>query len=511
MDDISNKPSLKKIIQTLYQPVFLIYALSYLITNILSFLGFVKLSWILWFLLPTVILFLGFTILGLLKFFIWKNVSFSSRLENITNRFFFHSPKFVIFVGFFSLFSLIGLIYYYHTVIKATKTTIAVLLPLSMNVEGKANVIKDGERQFLGIKEYLAENNIIEDNIEIKILDHQLSTERTQELVDIELEKGTKYFLCTMTNVSTWLAGYLKEKKSDAVLICTVTSYYNKSAGNELNLSPNQTYRLYIRSDIEARTLSSFVKPESHVVCIYPPSDRYSNNCFGQFNIEMKKKKIEVTEITLTNSNDFELIFRKESDALKMANVVYVADYGENAGKMVELLIEKFTNKDTQLLVTSTLGDQMERKIKESDKPTKELSATQNEFENIIENIESQQFPVTKIPNTNLENFRNDIVKQLKGESSLISGRVDKLLYKGIKYHYCKPDFQDSNADIMTVFTQLSLRCLVNTVNDYNNQGILKSEKFDTFWRKNLEALPEYGRGKIRSEKADVIVQLKTN
>jgi hypothetical protein len=81
---------------------------------------------------------------------------------------------------------------------KACKKRIVVLLPLS---ETNKAAYQDGIRQAIGIVDFIKGKPQLSDKFEVSIRDHNMDANTAELIIKDEIRNGTKYFICTMSNV----------------------------------------------------------------------------------------------------------------------------------------------------------------------------------------------------------------------------------------------------------------------------------------------------------------------
>jgi hypothetical protein len=133
----------------------------------------------------------------------------------------------------------------------SSKERIAILLPL---LEDNKAAYQDGLRQLEGYIELVRSNPDLTDQFEFVLFDHKMSADVADGIIRKELQKGTRYFLCTMSSVcvpiSEKFEKIVKEcsiEGNQPILVSTVAS------SPMVSTSKNSKYRFYVRSQEEAR------------------------------------------------------------------------------------------------------------------------------------------------------------------------------------------------------------------------------------------------------------------
>ena len=420
----------------------------------------------------------------------------------------------------------IGLISFFYFNSLNKKETIAILLPLSSD---KYDVSIEAEKQLTGIKQFLIEDAKMRDangdstsiynDFQFNIFDHKQDPAVAESIAKSEYNKGTRYFISTMTNVSISLAKYL-DKEKNATLVCTTTSYF----GKEFSTKANKLYRLYIRSDKETEELvnTTSINKDSSIVCVIgdfgdeslSKADKYALNSRENFKEALKKKgilKVNVIDIHKEDINQAtNEILENREDKIKKSNVVFVAAYSVGAKEVLFYLKNKpELTKNKIILVTSTLGEEFKA----------------NEFEKVLENTQTDINSILNPFNIDSKDLTNNKPKLSKIKTDLekinrtLSTEIVKS-YKQLPYSFCKPTFTKAESDLRIDFTKITLMCLTNALRNYKNANMIdryiKGYDFDYYWHKSLDVIIEEMKKNdskldnefIKIDGADVIVKL---
>ncbi|MDP1728463.1 MAG: ABC transporter substrate-binding protein [Bacteroidota bacterium] len=187
----------------------------------------------------------------------------------------------------FALMSLINLGYALGNKSKASETNIQRKIRIVMMLPfGEQIQYKDGMRQMYGYVEFLKSNNSAStDDFEFVPIDHLMDYKTAKEIIIKEVNRGTKYFISTMSKVNEDLTANFEDILSQCkfmgqkpILICTVTS------SPKLVLKPNLVYRFYIRSQEEGKQLAQFANGANFSTATYiVVNDQYGIGALEEF------------------------------------------------------------------------------------------------------------------------------------------------------------------------------------------------------------------------------------
>ena len=188
-----------------------------------------------------------------------------------------------IIIGVIS-FAFLGFIYGRQNSIreKECKKRIVVLLPLSE--ENKA-AYQDGVRQAIGVVDFIKSKPQLSDQFEVGIRDHKMDANAAELIIKDEIRNGTKYFICTMSNVCTQVSEnfdkIVQEYNTEGekpILISTVAS------SPKIQTLKNLKYRFYVRSQEEGKVLAEYADkmsfPSAYGIAI---SDAYGHGAIEEF------------------------------------------------------------------------------------------------------------------------------------------------------------------------------------------------------------------------------------
>jgi ABC-type branched-subunit amino acid transport system substrate-binding protein len=244
---------------------------------------------------------------------------------------------------------------------KKSKTRVAILLPFT---GGKKPLIQDGEAQLTGIFRFIGtKGQKYNNDIEYVFIDHENKSDIARNVINEELEKGTRYFFSTMSSVNEKLANYFNTPKVASlkpILVCGVTSYPN------INTKAHSVYRYYVRSQDEAPVLAGKAKEDNikHVVAIIV-EDNYGEGTLMEFEKHFKDKNEGATVVTIKYANDTEISHienkiaenKKQGVFAKEELGILICHYGSGIDDIITSLAKQsiLSSQKPILYVTSTL------------------------------------------------------------------------------------------------------------------------------------------------------------
>ncbi|MFC2170097.1 hypothetical protein ACFLRM_06005 [Acidobacteriota bacterium] len=224
----------------------------------------------------------------------------------------------------------------------------------------------DGERQFNGYMRLIKKHPEISSDFQFIIKNHNMERDTAEKIIKEELEKGTEYFVCTMSEVTQYISNKFEDlvrsyapTKKNPKLIITVSS------SMEVKTKKNHIYRFYIRSLEEADKLAEAAHEdlESRTATFIIVNDAYGKGALAEF-----KKRWEdiylynlVTGVELDKSWSEEKI--EAEIRTKLLNkyqdidslIIFIVHYGNGVTSIFKTL-EKH-NVRSSILATSTASD----------------------------------------------------------------------------------------------------------------------------------------------------------
>jgi uncharacterized protein YifN (PemK superfamily) len=224
------------------------------------------------------------------------------------------------------------------------KERIVVLIPLNKNKSNEP-AYQDGKRQAYGYVDLIEKNSEILDNYEIVFKNHEMNTAKAVEIVAEELEKGTNYFISTMSHISERLSldfEYLVEihkhkNKDKPKLIATVSS------SSKISVKTNRVYRFYIRSNEESDLLARYYSKqnsENRLISI-TVNDNYGNRAREIFNDTYSKPfDINVPLEIKWNKEKIKQQIQKKIAINTEENTFFIVHYGNGLDNIISILDE---------------------------------------------------------------------------------------------------------------------------------------------------------------------------
>jgi len=331
------------------------------------------------------------------------------------------------------------------------KERIVVLIPLNKNKSNEP-AYQDGKRQAYGYIDLIEKNSRILDNYEIVFKNHEMNTAKAVEIVAEELEKGTNYFISTMSHISERLSldfedlveKHKHKDKDKPKLIATVSS------SSKISVKTNRVYRFYIRSNEESDLLARYyskLNSDNRLISI-TVNDNYGNRAREIFN-ETYSKPFDINVPLEIKWNKAKI---KEQIQKKIAlntdnNTFFIVHYGSGLDNIISILYE--LDLKGQLLISHPIT------VKEWNEP--------------IEKILSKYDWATCYPESPSGEF-----------------------YK--------------SEDIIRDFVYFTLHRLIKSIDDSK----VSSKDFDTAWKKSNE--PNRIKYKINSEgDSEIKLKIKTH
>ncbi len=254
------------------------------------------------------------------------------------------------------------------------KERIVLLFPIDSDKESDA--YDDGERQALGFIDFLKIHNDKASNYNFVVRNHELDFDAAEDIIIEELQKGTKYFICTMSSVARPISKVFESHVNEyykgegtPIFISTVAS----SPIITEYLKENCVYRFYIRSDEEGEELAKAV----HKINKYKTAtsiavhDDYGEGAVKKFEEEWIKLGHTFNKGILVDINcDEEMIYKQVKDQIKdrysqsNREVIFIAHYGGGLDKIINSIYK--LGMKPLIVATSTLS------IKNWQRPIKE-------------------------------------------------------------------------------------------------------------------------------------------
>lgn len=383
---------------------------SLLISPLLSltrhFFGFPSFAYFDWSLLAFLLL-----VVGLIFFAISRKKATGIR-PIYFRRWFLLLYSFITLCAFGNFVFLIGNIYGPGKECTQAKTRIVIMLPLGDVIKP---AYQDGMRQMYGYAEFLNDYNTrYTEDFEFVPVDHSMNYNVAKQIVEREVNSGTKYFICTMSKVNQELSQHFEEILSGCkfsgpkpVLICTVTS------SPKIILKPNLIYRFYIRSQEEGKCLAELANSRKISSATYiVVNDPYGKGAVEEFEKSWNGKFTEGIKVDFGIGVDeiCEQIKKKLKNIPKTdRQAIFISHYGNGIDNIVKALNHE--NIKGVILSTSTLS----------------IPDWQQPIQNILTNYEWY----TCIPDYNsndknqddvIKNFTTHTLKRLVQTINLIKG-----------------------------------------------------------------------------------------
>ncbi|MBK9271926.1 MAG: hypothetical protein IPM48_10025 [Saprospiraceae bacterium] len=238
-----------------------------------------------------------------------------------------------------------------------TKTRIVIMLPLGDVIKP---AYQDGMRQMYGYAEFLNDyNSRYTEDFEFVPVDHSMNYEIAKQIVEREVNNGTKYFICTMSKVNEELSQHFDEIVSKCkysgdhpILICTVTS------SPKISLKPNSVYRFYVRSQEEGKCLANFATNKKINSATYiVVNDPYGKGADEEFKKNWNGKFTEGIKVDFgTGVDEISSQIEKQLKSIPQTDrqAIFIAHYGNGIDNILKALSkEKISGV---ILATSTLS-----------------------------------------------------------------------------------------------------------------------------------------------------------
>jgi len=262
---------------------------------------------------------------------------------------------------------------------KNKKERIVLLAPINPDIKNDA--YDDGERQALGLIDYLSKHNEIAGKYNFVIRNHGLNygnNKGAEDIVIEELENGTKYFISTMSSVCNPLSenfnnlvkkNYKNIDEDKPILISTVAS--SPTIANYLN--DTNIFRFYIRSNEESDVLAN----EIHKINLFnnataiAVNDEYGKGAVSRFKEQWTKLGHTFNDgIYIDIKSEYKSVKQNIEENIKNRynknnrEIIFIANYGGGLDKIIKSIYELKMNPI--IVATSTLS------IKEWQEPIKE-------------------------------------------------------------------------------------------------------------------------------------------
>ena len=228
--------------------------------------------------------------------------------------------------------------------IQNEKEKIVVLIPLNKNKSAEP-AYQDGKRQAYGYIDLIEENANLLTKYEIVFKNHEMNATKAVEIVADELERGTNYFISTMSHISERLSldfdGLVEKHKHNdkdkPKLIVTVSS------SSKINVTANRVYRFYIRSNEESSLLAHYYSKQNfknRLISIVV-NDNYGRRAREIFNDTYSKPfDINVSlEIKWNKAKIREEIIKKIA-LNNSSNTFFIVHYGNGLDNIISVLDE---------------------------------------------------------------------------------------------------------------------------------------------------------------------------
>ena len=292
------------------------------------------------------------------------------------------------------------------------KIRIVIMLPLGDVIKP---AYQDGMRQMYGYAEFLNDYNArYTEDFEFVPIDHSMSYDVAKQIIEREVNNGTKYFICTMSKVNEELSKYFVEIISNCkftgqqpILICTVTS------SPKINLKPNLIYRFYVRSQEEGKCLADLANSKKLTSATYiVVNDPYGKGAVEEFKKNWDGKFSEGIKVDFGTGVDeisekIEKQFKNIPDSERQA--IFIAHYGNGIDNIVKALSrEKIKGV---ILATSTLS------ISDWQEPIKNILSTYDWY-TCVPNYNS----IDKNQDDVIKNFTTHTLKRLVQTINLTKG-----------------------------------------------------------------------------------------
>lgn len=244
-------------------------------------------------------------------------------------------------------------------VINGNKTRIVLFLPLN---ESLMSAYEDGIRQLTGFAEFLKENPESTRKFEFALYDHSMNYGvGLESTIRQEIEEGTKYFICTMSNVALPLSNDFDKIVNSAkyigkkpVLICAVAS------APSLILKEDLVHRFYIRSQEEADELAKLAAQKNmNSATFIAVDDDYGKGAVSEFKKRWKGKAQIEDGLFLDKKlqlADIENLIKERISKIPPANrqAIFVCHYGNGIDNIITALDN--AKVEATIFATSTIS-----------------------------------------------------------------------------------------------------------------------------------------------------------
>lgn len=240
------------------------------------------------------------------------------------------------------------------------KTRVVIMLPTGDIVQ---SAYQDGMRQLYGFAEFINDKDgeRYSDDYEFIPVSHAMDSNIAKDIIIRETNKGTKYFISTMSKVNEPLSknfdniiSQCKYSGPKPILICTVSS------SSKIKLSKNSVYRFYIRSREEAKVLANEAsrldfKSATYIVV----DDPYGHDMVDEFRKNWPGTNSFPEGIFIKYGDDIAEIEKKIKKMLLADNAnhgkaILVAHYGKGLDNIISVLSNLHIKG--AIFATSSLG-----------------------------------------------------------------------------------------------------------------------------------------------------------
>jgi len=296
-------------------------------------------------------------IIGLVFFLISKKNIGIGKQPFYLRKWFLFLYSFITLCAFANFVFLIGGKYGPNNVSPQLKTRIVIMLPLGDVIKP---AYQDGMRQMYGYAEFLNDYNTrYTEEFEFVPIDHSMNFDVAKQIIEREVNRGTKYFICTMSKVNEELSKHFEEiltrckfSGQKPILILTVTSY------PKVTLKQNLIYRFYIRSQEEGKCLADLATEKNINSATYiVVNDPYGKGAVEEFKKNWNGKFTEGIKVEFGSGvDDISDQIKKQLKTIpeKDRQAIFIAHYGNGIDNIIKAL-----NRDKIkgiILATSTLS-----------------------------------------------------------------------------------------------------------------------------------------------------------
>ena len=240
------------------------------------------------------------------------------------------------------------------------KHRIVVLMPCNDEL---GDAWDDGVAQVLGLSEYFRKNHTYTKEYEFRVIDHSMqyggeNDPLANEIIE-EIENGTKYFVCTMSQVSVPLSKDFRNLVNKAEFVGDAPKLISTIASSpEVKVDNENTFRFYIRSSDESiflakRGIKEGYKKTAAIIVEGP----YGVGAAKRFNDEWKSSNgIVLNELKLNDKYEYDIVKQEIfnfKNTLQETDVIFLAHYGSGVQKVIRALYELDLKKP--IIATHTL------------------------------------------------------------------------------------------------------------------------------------------------------------